>query len=130
MAAHYRQRALAGLIVTEATHASPEGFGYPDTPGIATPEQVAGWRGVTDAVHAAGGQIVLQMWHVGRISHPVYQPLGGQPVAPSAVKPAGQAITPQGLQPFVTPRALETDEIRGIVDDFARGGGQRPGGPL
>ena len=121
MAEYYRQRAGAGLIITEATHASPEGFGYPDTPGVATAEQVEGWRRVTQAVHGAGGRIVLQMWHVGRVSHPLYQPGGAAPVAPSAVAPRGQSYTPQGLLPYVTPRALETDEIRVIVDDFARG---------
>jgi N-ethylmaleimide reductase len=121
MAEYYRQRAGAGLIIAEATHASPEGVGYPDTPGILSPEQVAGWRAVTDAVHAAGGRIVLQIWHVGRASHPAYQPGGVAPVAPSAIAPKGQVYTPQGLQPYVTPRALETDEVPVIVEDFARG---------
>ena len=121
MAQYYRQRASAGLIVTEATHVSPEGFGYPDTPGILSAEQVAGWRRVTGAVHAAGGKIVVQLWHVGRISHPLYQPHGARPVAPSPVAPQGQVYTPQGMLPFVEPRALETEEIPIIVDDFARG---------
>jgi N-ethylmaleimide reductase len=121
MAEYYRQRASAGLIVTEATHVSPEGVGYPDTPGILTGEHVAAWRRVTDAVHAAGGKIVVQLWHVGRISHPAFQPHGARPVAPSPVAPAGQSYTPAGPQPFVTPRALETDEVPVIVDDFARG---------
>src|SRR5687767_12190725 len=121
MAEYYRQRAGAGLIIAEATHASPEGVGYPDTPGILSPQQVTGWRAVTDAVHGAGGRIVLQMWHVGRASHPAYQPGGVAPVAPSAIAPRGQVYTPQGMQPYVTPRALETDEITVIVDDFARG---------
>jgi N-ethylmaleimide reductase len=121
MAEYYRQRASAGLIVTEATHASPEGVGYADTPGILSAEHVSAWRRVTDAVHAAGGKIVVQLWHVGRISHPAFQPHGARPVAPSAVAPAGQSYTPQGPQPFVTPRALETEEVPVIVDDFARG---------
>lgn len=121
MAEYYRQRAGAGLIITEATHASPEGFGYPDTPGVLSPEQVEGWRRVTDAVHGAGGRIVLQIWHVGRVSHPLYQPGGAAPVAPSPVAPRGQIYTPQGMLPYVMPRALEADEIRVIVDDFARG---------
>ena len=121
MAEYYRQRASSGLIIAEATHASPEGFGYPATPGILSPEQVEGWRGVTEAVHDAGGRIVLQIWHVGRISHPLYQPQGARPVAPSAVTPAGHSYTPRGPLPFVEPRALETDEIGVIVEDFARG---------
>jgi N-ethylmaleimide reductase len=121
MAEYYRQRASAGLIVTEATHVSPEGVGYPDTPGILTSEHAAAWRRVTDAVHDADGKIVVQLWHVGRISHPAFQPHGARPVAPSAIAPAGQSYTPQGPQPFVTPRALETEEVRVIVDDFARG---------
>lgn len=121
MATYYRQRASAGLIVTEATQVAPEGIGYPDTPGIHTDEQVAGWQQVTRAVHAAGGRILLQLWHVGRISHPSMQPNGGLPVAPSAIKPDGQVYTAQGLQPFVTPRALETEEIPQVVAQFAEG---------
>ena len=120
MAEYYRQRAGAGLIVTEATVVNNTAQGYPHTPGVYTPEQVAGWRRVTDAVHAAGGKIVLQLWHVGRISHPLYQPNGALPVAPSAVAPRVQIFTPQGPLPAPTPRALEADEIRGIVDDFGR----------
>ena len=119
MATYYRQRAAAGLIVTEATQVAPEGLGYPDTPGIHTDEQAAGWQHVVRAVHAAGGRIVLQLWHVGRISHPSMQPGGALPVAPSAVKPAGQAVTPRGRAPFVTPRALETHEIPRVVAQFA-----------
>ena len=119
-AEYYRQRATAGLIVAEATQISQQGQGYAFTPGIHSPAQVAGWRLVTDAVHAEGGRIVLQLWHVGRISHPSLQPGGGLPVAPSAIKPQqGQAFTPTGFQPFVTPRALRTDEIPGIVEDYA-----------
>jgi N-ethylmaleimide reductase len=120
-ATYYAQRAGAGLIVTEATQVSPQGVGYPGTPGIHSAEQVAGWKLVTDAVHSAGGRIFLQLWHVGRISHPSLQPGGALPVAPSAIAPAGQAWTTNGMEAFVTPRALETDEIPGIVEDFRRG---------
>jgi N-ethylmaleimide reductase len=120
-ATYYAQRASAGLIVSEATQVSPQGVGYPGTPGIHSGEQVAGWKLVTDAVHQAGGRIYLQLWHVGRISHPSLQPDGALPVAPSAIAPAGQAMTYDGMKPFVTPRALETAEIAGIVEDFRRG---------
>ena len=118
---YYAQRASAGLIVTEATQVSPQGVGYPGTPGIHSSAQVAGWRRVTDAVHARGGRIFLQLWHVGRISHPSLQPRGVLPVAPSAIRPQGETITHDGPQPFVTPRALETAEIPGIVAQFRRG---------
>jgi len=117
---YYAQRASAGLIVTEATQISPQGVGYPATPGIHSADQVVGWKKVVDAVHARGGRIVLQLWHVGRISHPSLQPGGVLPVAPSALRPAGDAFTYQGLLPFVTPRALETGEIPGIVQDYAQ----------
>ena len=115
MAEYYRQRASAGLILTEATPVCPEGHGYPRTPGIHSPEQVDGWRNVTAAVHAAGGKIAVQLWHVGRISHPDLQPGGVLPVAPSAIRPAGQAVTYEGMKDYVTPRALETDELPGLV---------------
>ncbi|MGA7431575.1 MAG: alkene reductase [Xanthobacteraceae bacterium] len=120
-ATYYAQRTSAGLIVSEATQVSPQGVGYPGTPGIHSPEQVAGWKLVTDAVHKAEGRIYLQLWHVGRISHPSLQPGGALPVAPSAIAPAGQAMTYDGMKPFVTPRALETAEIAGIVADYRRG---------
>ena len=120
-AKYYSQRASAGLIVTEASQVSPQGVGYPATPGNHSPEQIAGWRKVTDAVHDAGGRIFLQLWHVGRISHPSLQPNGALPVAPSAIAAEGDAVTYQGMQPFVTPRALETDEIPGIVARFRQG---------
>jgi len=120
MARYYRQRASAALIVTEATQVSAGGVGYPSTPGIHTSGQEEGWRRVTEAVHEAGGRIFLQLWHVGRISHPSF--LGGElPVAPSAVRPKGEAFTYEGLQPFPTPRALETEEIPGLVDAFLKG---------
>ncbi len=119
-ALYYRQRASAGLIVSEATQITPQGKGYAFTPGIHSDEQIAGWRLVTDAVHAEGGSIVLQLWHVGRISHPSLQPGGALPVAPSAIKPKGQAFTETGFQDFVTPRALAAEELPGIVADYAR----------
>jgi N-ethylmaleimide reductase len=120
-ATYYAQRAGAGLIVSEATQVSPQGVGYPGTPGIHSAAQAAGWKLVTDAVHGAGGRIFLQLWHVGRISHPSLQPGGALPVAPSAIAPTGQAWTTNGMEAFVTPRALETSEIPGIVEDFRRG---------
>ncbi len=118
---YYRQRAAAGLIISEATSISPAGFGYPNTPGIFSEAQVTGWRKITDAVHAVGGRIFLQLWHVGRISHPVFQPEGGLPVAPSAIPPAGQVFTGSAMADYVTPRALETDEIPGIIAEYAHG---------
>jgi N-ethylmaleimide reductase len=117
-ATYYAQRASAGLIISEATNITQQGKGYAFTPGIWSDEQVAGWRLVTDAVHERGGRIFCQLWHVGRISHPSLQPNGGLPVAPSAIKPAGNAFTETGFQPHATPRALETDEIPGIVADY------------
>ncbi len=119
-AEYYRQRASAGLIVTEASQVSPQAVGYPNTAGIHSDEQLAGWKLVTDAVHERGGKIVLQLWHVGRISHPSMQPHGALPVAPSAIRPEGEAFTYQGPKPFVTPRALGTDEMPGIVQQFAQ----------
>ena len=118
---YYAQRASAGLIITEGTQVSQQGQGYPATPGIFTAAQVAGWKLVTEAVHATGGRIFLQLWLVGRISHPSLQPNDGAPVGPSALQPPGQTITAQGMQPFVMPRALETNEIAGVVEDFRRG---------
>ena len=119
-AEYYAQRASAGLIVAEATQISRQGQGYAFTPGIHDAEQVEGWKQVTNAVHRAGGRIVLQLWHVGRISHPSLQPGGGLPVAPSAIRPEGKAFTESGFQDFVEPRALETEEIAGIVEDYRR----------
>ena len=114
---YYGQRATAGLIVSEATNISAQARGYALTPGIWTAAQVAAWRPVTDAVHAQGGRMVLQLWHCGRISHPDLHG-GALPVAPSAIKPTGQAFTNKGLQDHVTPRALETNEIPAIVADY------------
>ncbi|WP_164001595.1 alkene reductase [Pyxidicoccus caerfyrddinensis] len=121
MAEYYAQRASAGLLITEATQFSLQGYGYPNTPGIHTDAQVEGWRRVTDAVHARGGRIYLQIWHVGRISHPVMQPGGALPVAPSAIAAEGTLYTTQGPKPFVTPRPLELNELPGIVQGFAEG---------
>jgi N-ethylmaleimide reductase len=117
-ATYYTQRASAALIISEATQVSPQGVGYPATPGIHSPEQIAGWQLVTDAVHQQGGRIFLQLWHVGRISHPSLQPDGQLPVAPSAIAATGEAMTYEGMKPFVTPRALETEEIPGIVEQY------------
>ncbi len=116
---YYEQRATAGLIITEATPISPMGHGYPLLPGIYTDAQVAGWKKVTDAVHAKGGKIVIQLWHVGRISHPTLLN-GATPVAPSAVKPAGKAFTFNGLVDYVEPRALDASELPGIVADYVQ----------
>lgn len=118
VATYYAQRAGAGLIITEATAVSAMAKGYVRTPGIHTDAQAAAWKQVTDAVHAKGGRIFAQLWHTGRISHPSLLPGGALPVAPSAIKPAGQSWTDAGLQDFVTPRALGIDEIAGIVEEF------------
>lgn len=115
---YYEQRATAGLIITEATPISAMAHGYPALPGIYTDAQVTGWKKVTDAVHAKGGKMVIQLWHVGRISHPTLLPNGALPVAPSAIKPAGQAFTYQGLVDYVEPRALDVSELPGIVADY------------
>jgi N-ethylmaleimide reductase len=119
-ATYYAQRASAGLIISEATNISPQGKGYIRTPGIWSKEQVEGWKLTTKAVHDKGGRIYLQLWHVGRVSHPDLQPGGSLPVAPSAVRAENQqAYTYEGFKPLVTPRALETAEIPGIVADYA-----------
>ncbi len=117
MKTYYVQRASAGLIISEASPISPLGVGYPATPGIFNQEQVEGWKMITDAIHAANGRIFLQLWHVGRISHPDYHN-GDLPVAPSAIAPKGEAVTPQGMKAFVTPRALEINEIPEIVGQY------------
>ena len=119
MADYYVQRSSFGMILTEATSISPQGVGYPNTPGIWSDQQVAGWKLVTDAVHQAGGQILLQLWHVGRISDPVYLD-GVLPVAPSAIAPAGHVSLIRPLKDFVTPRALDIGEIPVIVEDYRR----------
>jgi len=120
MAEYYAQRASAGLILSEATSVTPMGVGYADTPGIWSEEQVAGWKKVTEAVHAAGARIVLQLWHVGRISDPVFLD-GAAPVAPSAIKPAGTVSLVRPKREYATPRALETEEIAGIVAAYRQG---------
>ncbi len=120
MVTYYTQRASAGLIITEATSVDPMGVGYPDTPGIWSDAQVAGWRKVTDAVHAEGGRIFLQLWHVGRVSHSSY--LGGAlPVAPSAVRSAGHVSLVRPITEYETPRPLTLDEIAGVVEAYRKG---------
>ena len=128
MAEYYVQRSSAGLIISEATSVNPMGVGYADTPGIWSDEQVAGWKLVTKAVHEAGGRMLLQLWYVGRISHPMFLN-GALPVAPSAITPAGHVSIVRPLTPFVTPRALEPKEIPGIVAAYRKGAenGQRAG---
>jgi 2,4-dienoyl-CoA reductase-like NADH-dependent reductase (Old Yellow Enzyme family) len=119
MVDYYRQRAGAGLIITEATSISPMGVGYPDTPGLWSQEQVEGWKAITRAVHDRGGRIVVQLWHVGRISDPVY--LNGKlPLAPSAIAAEGHVSLIRPMKPFVTPRALDLDEIPGIIAEYRR----------
>jgi len=120
MARYYAQRASAGLIITEATQISTKGIGYPYTPGIHTSEQIEGWKQVTKSVHEKGGIIFLQLWHVGRISHPAFHN-GELPVAPSAIKPAGSIYTYDGMKEFVTPHALSIDEIKSVVQDYVTG---------
>ena len=116
---YYAQRAGMGLIIAEATQVSATAQGYPSTPGLHTAEQVAGWRKVTDAVHAKGGKIFVQLWHVGRMSHTAYQPDGQAPVAPSAIAPKAKTfVAGQGMVDCSVPRALETAEISGVVQDF------------
>lgn len=116
---YYAQRADAGLVISEATNISPQAVGYALTPGIWSDAQVHAWKPVVDAVHAAGGRFILQLWHTGRISHPDLHG-GEKPVAPSAITPDGQAYTKDGMQDHVQPRALEPDEIPAIVEDYRR----------
>ncbi len=120
MAEYYAQRASAGLIISEATSVDPSGVGYPDTPGIWSEAQVEGWKLVTDAVHAKGGRIILQLWHVGRISDPIYLE-GALPVAPSAIAAKGHVSLVRPMKSFETPRALELDEITDIVEAYRKG---------
>ena len=115
---YYRQRANAGLILSEATQIMQQGQGYSNTPGIYSPEQVRGWQAVTDAVHADGGKIFLQLWHVGRISHSDFQPGNALPVAPSAIAAVGEVTTPSGKKPYEVPHALTIDEIKGIIRQY------------
>jgi 2,4-dienoyl-CoA reductase-like NADH-dependent reductase (Old Yellow Enzyme family) len=119
MAEYYAQRATAGLIFSEATSVAPMGVGYADTPGIWSKDQTEGWRAVTRAVHAKGGRIFLQLWHVGRISDPIF--LNGElPIAPSAVQPAGTVSLVRPKRPYVTPRALDPGEIPGVIADYRK----------
>ncbi len=118
---YYRQRATAGLIISEATSVSPFGYGYYGTPGIHTKEQRDAWKRITDAVHEEGGLIFLQLWHVGRISHQDLQPGGVLPVSASAIWPRGNALTRDGLKPHPTPRALRSEEIAGVMEEYRRG---------
>src|SRR4051812_13918329 len=116
--AYYAQRASAGLLITEGSQISHQGQGYLRTPGIYTPEQVAGWRKVTDAVHRAGGRIFIQLWHVGRVSHTSLQPQGGAPVAPSGIRANTKTYLQEGFAEVSEPRALELSEIPGILRDY------------
>jgi N-ethylmaleimide reductase len=118
---YYAQRASAGLLITEASQVSQQGQGYQDTPGIYSKEQVAAWRRITDRVHARGGRIFIQLWHVGRISHTSLQPHGGKPVAPSAIRAKVKTFVGGVFTETSEPRALELSEIAGIIDSFKRG---------
>ena len=120
MAEYYAQRSSAGLIISEATSVTPMGVGYADTPGVWSPAQVAGWKLVTESVHKTGGRILLQLWHVGRISDPMFLN-GALPVAPSAIAAAGHVSLVRPLKPFVTPRALGLEEIPGIIEAYRQG---------
>ncbi|WP_341895462.1 alkene reductase [Ferrovibrio terrae] len=121
MAEYYAQRAAAGLIVAEATQVVPEGQGYQDTPGIHSAEQIAGWKRVTDAVHAKGGRIVLQLWHVGRVSHVDLQPGGQAPVAPSAIRAKTKTFVGGTFTDVSEPRALRLDELPAIIEGYRKG---------
>jgi len=118
MATYYEQRASAGLIVTEATQISPQGQGYLDTPGIYSAEQVSGWRRIAEAVHAKGGKLVIQLWHVGRISHNSLLPAGQQPVSSTARRARTKTFTAHGFEDVSAPRALRLDELPGVVDAY------------
>jgi N-ethylmaleimide reductase len=118
MVDYYRQRATAGLIISEATQISETAAGWSETPGIYADAQVEGWQAITDAVHQAGGQIVLQLWHTGRASHPDFQPGGIRPISASEVTPSGEIHTPLGKKPYVMPRAVEVEEIPAIVRQY------------
>jgi 2,4-dienoyl-CoA reductase-like NADH-dependent reductase (Old Yellow Enzyme family) len=120
MREYYTQRASAGLIISEATSVAPAGVGYPHTPGVWSDEQVEGWRNVVAGVHGAGGRIFLQLWHVGRISDPVYHD-GALPVAPSAIAPKGNVSLIRPQRPYVAPRALKTEELAAVIDAYRRG---------
>jgi N-ethylmaleimide reductase len=118
-AEYYAQRASAGLIIAEGTAISPEGFGWADTLGLWSEEQVRGWEHATEAVHKAGGRIIVQLWHTGAISHPELRD-GAQPVSASDVNPGQLSVTPNGRKSTVTPRPLTRQEIQSTVRDYAR----------
>jgi N-ethylmaleimide reductase len=118
VAEYYRQLASAGLIITEGSQVSVQGKGSTRSPGIFSAVQIAGWKQVTEVVHAADGRIFLQLWHAGRLSHPLMQPNGALPVAPSAIKADGEIHTPEGLKPYESTRALSLEEIPGVVAEF------------
>ncbi|MBW6452511.1 MAG: alkene reductase [Methyloprofundus sp.] len=117
---YYRQRASAGLIISEGSQIAPEAVGYSGTPGIYSQQQVDGWKKVTDAVHEKGGTIVLQLWHCGRVSHSSLLPHGMLPQAPSAIKPAGEVFTNEGMQAYETPHALTVDEIQTVIEMYKK----------
>lgn len=117
---YYAQRASAGLIITEAAHVEPRGVGYTPTPGVHTPGQVEAWRAVTKAVHAKGGRLYLQLWHAGRLSHPLLQPLGALPIAPSVMAAEDELVAVNGRHRYVTPQALSQAEIPPLIEQFAR----------
>lgn len=115
---YYRQRTSAGLIICEGSQIADDALGYPLTPGIHSPKQVAGWKKVTDAVHAEGGLIFMQLWHCGRVSHSSMLPGQMRPLAPSAIKPAGEVFTYEGMKPYETPQAIATEAIPGIIEQY------------
>lgn len=119
MATYYEQRASAGLIITEATSISQQGVGWVNAPGMFSDAHEEAWKPVTEAVHAQGGKIVLQLWHMGRVSHPDFQEGNGLPVGPSAIAAKGESTTSEGKKPYVTPRALEAEELAGVAQDYA-----------
>lgn len=120
IALYYRQRAGAGLIITEGSQISPQGYGYLGSPGCYSKEQISGWKKVTKAVHEAGGKIFLQLWHVGAYSHPLLQPDGMQPLSASPFKPAGEVMTPEGRRPYQTAREMTEEEIFQTINDFKK----------
>jgi len=115
---YYRQRASAGLIISEGSQIAHEAAGYPNTPGIYTQQQIAGWKKVTDAVHEQGGKIMLQLWHCGRVSHSSLLPNAMLPQSPSAIKPIGEVYTYEGMRPYETPHALTLDEISAVIEMY------------
>ncbi|MGH1560258.1 hypothetical protein ACRAWD_26720 [Caulobacter segnis] len=127
MAEYYAQRATAGLIISEATQVSRQGQGYQDTPGLYTPDQVEGWRKVTDAVHAKGGRMFAQLWHVGRVSHVDLQEGAAAPVAPSAIRAQTKTVVNNAFVDVSDPRALALDELPGIIEDFRNAPSTRSG---